>query len=235
MNYIRLPLEGTFNTRELGGYPTSNNKTTKYKVFVRSDTLKNLTPSDNAFLKQYGITDIIDLRGRVAIQDSFISDDKIDKDYFNFHYLPLSNKQLEQYVKENEYSKNFNFGIGYSYLLDNKTKIKEIFDVLANAKGGVLFHCAAGKDRTGVVAALILGLCNVSKEDIIANYEVTATYVSKSKFIEIYSPNMKKSDACFMATFIENLIKKYNSFENYLLECDISKENLDKIKNKLCI
>lgn len=235
MNYNRLPLNGTVNTRELGGYPTTDGKTTKYHIFLRSDALTNLSNEDNVFLKEYGITDIIDLRGSTAIQSTFISDDSINKNYFNFHYIPLSNKKIEEYVKNNQYSDDFNFGIGYSYLLENKAKIKEIFDVLANSKGCVLFHCAAGKDRTGVVAALILGLCNVPTQDIIANYEVTATYISKSKFMELYSRNMQKSDSLFMATFIDNIIKEYSSFENYLLKCGISKDKLDKIKDKLCI
>jgi len=235
MEYNRLPLKGTVNTRELGGYPTNDGRVTKYHVFLRSDGLTNLTQKDNMFLKEYGITDIIDLRGSTAIQDSFISDDNIDKEYFKFHYIPLSNKKIEEYVKENQYSDDFNFGIGYSYLLDNKDKIKEIFEILAKSKGGVLFHCAAGKDRTGVVSALILGLCNVSIQDIIANYEITSTYICKSKFMEIYSRNMQRSDSLFMSTFIDILLEKYGSFEEYLLSCNISKENLDKVKNKLCI
>lgn len=235
MEYNRLPLKGTVNTRELGGYPTKDGKVTKYHIFIRSDGLTNLTEEDNIFLKEYGITDIVDLRGSTSIQNTFISDDNIDKKFFNFHYIPLSNNGIEEYVKNNQYSDNFNFGIGYSYLLDNKDRIKEIFDVLANSKGGVLFHCAAGKDRTGVVAALILGLCNVPTQDIVANYEVTSTYISKSKFMEVYSKNMQKSDSLFITTFIDNLIQKYYSYENYLLECGISKERLEKIKNKLCI
>lgn len=235
MEYNRLPLKGTVNTRELGGYPTKDGKVTKYHIFIRSDGLTNLTEEDNIFLKEYGITDIVDLRGSTSIQNTFISDDNIDKKFFNFHYIPLSNNGIEEYVKNNQYSDNFNFGIGYSYLLDNKGRIKEIFDVLANSKGGVLFHCAAGKDRTGVVAALILGLCNVPTQDIVANYEVTSTYISKSKFMELYSKNMQKSDSLFITTFIDNLIQKYYSYENYLLECGISKEKLEKIKNKLCI
>lgn len=235
MEYNRLPLKGTVNTRELGGYPTKDGKVTKYHIFIRSDGLTNLIEEDNIFLKEYGITDIVDLRGSTSIQNTFISDDNIDKKFFNFHYIPLSNNGIEEYVKNNQYSDNFNFGIGYSYLLDNKDRIKEIFDVLANSKGGVLFHCAAGKDRTGVVAALILGLCNVPTQDIVANYEVTSTYISKSKFMEVYSKNMQKSDSLFITTFIDNLIQKYYSYENYLLECGISKERLEKIKNKLCI
>lgn len=236
MEYVRLPLEGGANARDFGGYPTEDNKVTKFHVFVRSSRLTDLTDKDNEFLKEYGITDIIDLRGKSLIQSNFVSDDNINREYFNFHYIPLSTNKIENYIKENEYvdEEEFNFGIGYTYLLDNKTKVKQIFDVFVDAKGGVLFHCTAGKDRTGVVSALILGLCGVDIKDIIANYEVTNTYISNSDFIDKYPSNVKKSSPEFIKTFVENLLKKYSSFENYILSCNVSKENIQKIKNKFC-
>ena len=98
MDYVRLPLEGTKNTRDLGGYPTKDNKVTKFHVFIRSDRLTDITDKDNKFLKNYGITDIIDLRGNTAIQSTFVSDDNINKKYFKFHYIPLSTLEYEQYA-----------------------------------------------------------------------------------------------------------------------------------------
>lgn len=232
MNCIRLPLEGPTNTRDLGGYVTKDNMITRFKTFIRSSRLTDLTTKDNDFLKKYGVTDVIDLRGVTKIQATFVSDDNIDKDYFNFYYLPISTKEMEDYAKEYETSPDFDFGEAYKYILDNKVKIKEIFEILANSKGAVLFHCTAGKDRTGIIAALILGLCGVPDLDIIANYEVTNTYISGSAFLENYALNVKKSEPEFMRTFINRLKEKYNSYEEYLLNCDISQESLNKIKEK---
>ncbi|MGN1013430.1 MAG: tyrosine-protein phosphatase [Clostridia bacterium] len=234
MQCIRLPLKGAINTRDLGGYCTKDGKVTKFNVFVRSNRLTELTYEDNEFLRKYNITDIIDLRGNTNIQSSFISDDNINKDYFNLHYIPLSNIEIEQYVKENSQTKEFNYGIGYSYLLKNKEKIKKIFKVLINSEGGVLFHCSAGKDRTGVIAALILGICNVNQLDIIANYQVTSTYMKDEEIMKGYDDNLQKSDANYMDTFIKILYKQYGSFENYLLSCDILKEEINRLKNKFC-
>lgn len=234
MNFVRLPLEGVSNSRELGGYFTTDAKVTKFHVFIRSSRLTDLTEKDNNFLKQYGITDIIDLRGNTKIQAHFVSDDKIDKGHFKFYHIPLSTAEMEQFVKEHEMEDGFNLGKGYGFLLDNKIKVKAIFEVLANAKGGVLFHCTAGKDRTGVIAALILGLCNVDEKDIIANYEVTYTYVGDLPFMEPYSINAKKSDSLFIKTFLKILKERYGNAEEYLLSCDIKKEDLEKIKEKFC-
>ena len=193
MDYVRLPLEGTKNTRDLGGYPTKDNKVTKFHVFIRSDRLTDIADKDNEFLKNYGITDIIDLRGNTAIQSTFVSDDNINREYFEFQlhsliYLwNMSNMQMPKRDKE-----NFNHGVGYTYVLENKSRIKEVFDILAESDGGVLFHCTAGKDRTGIISALILGLCNAYIKDIIANYEVTNTYLADSDIVEKYSENLKK-------------------------------------------
>ena len=95
MNFVRLPIEGTKNTRDLGGYPTKDGKVTKFHIFVRSDNLINITDKDNEFLKDYGISDIIDFRGNTSIQSTFVSDDNINNQYFKFHYIPLSNKEFD--------------------------------------------------------------------------------------------------------------------------------------------
>jgi len=232
MNCIRLPLDGAVNARDLGGYVTNDNMITKFKTFIRSSRLTDLTEKDNAFLKKYGITDIIDLRGVTKIQATFVSDDNIDKEYFKFYYLPLSNIEMETYSKIHENDDNFDFGEAYKYVLNNKGKIKQIFEILANSKGAVLFHCTAGKDRTGIIAALILGLCGIPDLDIIANYQVTNTYISGSTFLNTYANNVQKSEPKYMQTFISRLKEEYGSYENYLLSCDISKEDLKKIKTK---
>lgn len=232
MNCIRLPLKYVKNARDLGGYCTKDNKITKFKTFVRSSRLTDLTKEDNEFLKKYGITDIIDLRGVTKIQATFVSDDNIDGDYFKFYYLPLSNKESEDYSKAHELEPNFDFGEAYKFMLNNKEKVKQIFTVFAEAKGGVLFHCTAGKDRTGTVAALLLGLCGVDDLDIIANYQVTETYISGSAFLDTYAENVQKSDAKYIRTLIMRLKETYGTYENYLLSCGLSQETLNKIKDK---
>lgn len=234
MEFVRLPLKGAVNTRDLGGYYTSDNKVTKFNTVIRSNRLTELTDEDNDFLKDYGVTDIIDLRGNTKIQDTFVSDDNINKDYFNFHYIPLSNEKIEQYSREYSDLSSFDYGYGYSYLLENKEKIRQIFKVIIDSEGAVLFHCSAGKDRTGVVAALILGVCGVQDVDIIANYEVTCTYVQNEEIMKSYNENLRKSDAKFMQTFIDILKEKYGNFRNYILSCDITEEEIEKLKEKFC-
>lgn len=69
--YNRISLIGTYNTRELGGFPTENGNVTGHNVFLRSDNLASLTYDDKKFLYDYGIRTILDLRGSDEITDIF--------------------------------------------------------------------------------------------------------------------------------------------------------------------
>lgn len=234
MDCVRIPLEGAKNVRDLGGIYTKENKITQFHIFIRGSRLTNLTKKDNEILRKYQITDIIDLRGSTNIQKNFISDDKINKDYFKFHYIPLSNTDIEEYVEKNSNKETFDYGEGYFLLLKNKKKVAEIFRVLLNAEGATLFHCTAGKDRTGVITALILGICDVDESDIIANYEVTYTYIKNEEFLQKYEERIRKSEARFMETFIKKIKEQYGSFQNYILSCGIKKEEIEQLKEKFC-
>ena len=140
---IRLPLEGADNTRDLGGYVGENSKVGKFGVFLRSNSLCFLTQNDNEYLKNYGVTTIIDLRSKETSNEKV---DNIDKSVFKFYNIPLlTDKFNENLALEKE---NFKMGEGYKLILENKMAIKEIFEVLAKTEGGCLFHCTAGKDRT---------------------------------------------------------------------------------------
>ena len=109
--------------------------------------------------------------------------------------------------------------------------MKEIFEILAKAEGACLFHCTAGKDRTGLVAMLILGLSGVSRKDIVANYEVTYTYVP---VVVGEVPNLKLAYSLpeYINTAIEYIEENNGTYEEYLLSCDISKEVLNKVRSK---
>ena len=232
MEFVRLPLEGATNVREMGGYPTMDGKVTRFKTFIRGNRLKDITEKDNEFLKNYGITDIIDLRGNTKIQDSFVSDDNINLDYFKYHYIPFSNVETEEYIAKYAIDDSFDFGEGYYLLLNNKKRIAEFIRTLANAKGAVLYHCTAGKDRTGVASALLLGICNVSDMDIIANYETTYTFLKNEEFILSYDPFSRVSKAKFMETFIKKLKENYGTYENYVISCGVTKEEIEIIREK---
>lgn len=224
---IRLPLEGADNTRDLGGYVGENSKVGKFGVFLRSNSLCFLTQNDNEYLKNYGVTTIIDLRSKETSNEKV---DNIDKSVFKFYNIPLlTDKFNENLALEKE---NFKMGEGYKLILENKMAIKEIFEVLAKTEGGCLFHCTAGKDRTGIVSMLILGLCDVCRKDIIANYEVTFTYVPMLIDEHKVNKNLILSLPEYIETAIDFIEEKYGTYYEYLKDCVLSDEVLNRIKEK---
>lgn len=224
---IRLPLEGAQNVRDLGGYIGENNKIGKFKVFLRADSLRYLTKKDNDFLKEYGVTDIIDLRSN---ETSILKPDNIDRKFFNYYNIPLlTDKFNENLALEKS---NFKMGEGYKLILENKKAIKEIFEKLAQSNGITLFHCTAGKDRTGLISMLILGICGVARKDIIANYEVTFTYVPILIDEVAENRNLVLSLPEYIETAIDFIEENYITYYDFLKNCGISDDIINKIKSK---
>ena len=95
-----------------------------------------------------------------------------------------------------------------------------------------MFHCAAGKDRTGVVAALLLNLLGAKDSDIIGNYEVTYSYLfSNTTFDSSNIPQQfANSNRENMVTFLKKLKNDYGNAYNYLIDCGLTEAQLETIK-----
>ncbi|KAF1303063.1 tyrosine-protein phosphatase [Candidatus Enterococcus willemsii] len=231
MNYVRLPLENTYNTRELGGYQTSNGMTA-WKTFLRSDDLKNLSENDLQFLVDYGVSTVIDLRGEKENQEG----PHPKESSFYYYNIPLAS---ENAVNMELPLADFRFEDFYiQMLLDKQSGIRQIFTILAEASNAVLFHCAAGKDRTGVVAALILGSVGVSNADIIANYQITHTYLSVNpSFAKSLAPmtELLRSDAEVMASTLAFIEQTFESIPAYLRQIGVTEDELAAIERKFSV
>ncbi len=228
-----LPLKGTQNTRDLGGYITKDKKITKYKEFIRSSSLSNITNEDIDFLVKYGIKTVLDLRSEEETKEK---PSKLkDINGIKYYNVPLSVDDMQADItKENGY---FDMIQGYIKRLSNKKAIKEIFDIISNnLQGGLIFNCTAGKDRTGIIAMLILGISNVQLKDIVANYQVSHTYMGEDpEFVREYNITKSRvflSKPEFIDATIEYIMDEYSSFDNYLLSCGIAISQIEKIKNK---
>ena len=173
-----LPLEGTLNARDLGGLPTSDGRTTRSGVLMRTDTLQELTEADLKWFGELPLRMIIDLRtsyettneGRGPLADtdvgygnfSFVSDDLMRPRDENGAVI-VRDRQEQQRVDHY-----------LDYLRLAPTQVAGALAALAEPGATpAVFHCAAGKDRTGVLAAMLLTLAGVDREAIIADYALT--------------------------------------------------------------
>ncbi len=166
----RLPLKRVINCRDLGGYPAAGGRRTQFARILRCGIPDSVTPEDMQLLQEYGIRAVMDLRGDYethAQPSSFLQNPA-----FQYHHISLyeinpavirESKQLwdvyESSVEE--------YGANYLRVLRQL------------AAGGVptLVHCFLGKDRTGILCALLLALAGVGEADIIADYQVSAAYL----------------------------------------------------------
>lgn len=232
MNGSRIPkslLETTLNTRDLGGYQNEiTGKSLRPWSVLRSDVQNYPSDRDIALLKSKSICTIIDMRGLKDVQRK--PSGFADKEGFRYLNIPID---------EGSGIPASTDVVSQSYMdIAESKNIARIFKTIAAAPGGVMINCTAGKDRTGVVSAVLLGLCGVSEEDIVADYMLTKIY-NKERF-EMIHKNYPEIDMNiviptqrYMTGFICLLKGKYGSFRDYLSAIGVMDAEIEEIASKL--
>lgn len=225
----RYALGSQYNMRDLGGYPTADGKYTSYKKIFRSDCPLNVKEEDQNEIRALQIGTVIDLRTP--------SEAKIHPSYFasqhevSYHNVVFQNGNE---LPENEED----IALQYFDMLQEKQTMNKIMQIIAEAEGNVLYHCAVGKDRTGMVSAAILGICNVNHSDIIADYQLSGTYIYElsKAYKEEYTglPSwFGQSKPEYMRGCLNELVNKYDSFTGYAEAMEIPEKIIKAIRNKL--
>jgi protein-tyrosine phosphatase len=224
-----LAWDGCVNVRDLGGFTTPAGSTA-FGVFVRGDNARNLTPAGWRAASEYGIRMVLDLRSdpecaadppahpdfahrRLSLFDHFDGDDAYRRDLLaRVTNLDVAEKHRTLYREA----------------LDlDATRFAEASGVLAEADGGVLFHCVGGKDRTGLLAALLLRLVGVPNEEIEADYVRSEARLAES------SP---RDDGGAPRNVINQVVDeteaRHGSAAAYLLHAGASAEHLERIRRR---
>ena len=152
-----LPMEGAYNIRDLGGYPAENGGVTRKGLFFRADNTANLTPKDVDLLREKGVSLSIDLRSPKETQDW---PSKL-KGCAGMRY---ENIVMLDEISSNGFRGNFPASMAEMYIrnLDGaRDSFVQVFRLLIENSGAALFHCTAGKDRTGMVSMLLILLVAV--------------------------------------------------------------------------
>ncbi len=214
------------NMRDLGGYPTKNGKETKFGSFIRSNLPRNMSNEEIDRLINMGLSTVIDLRTESEAKRRPNALNIRDFDYFN---ISISGGFPE---REEDIPSS------YMDMVLNRDKMKLVFEAMINSQGMVLFNCTAGKDRTGVVAMLLLKLAGVYDDDILADYEVSYTYIrDEIRLMHINNPDLP---AFFGGSKMENMEKFLNLFnsrferiEGYFDYLGISSDRTSVLRDKL--
>ncbi len=221
-------LKTTQNTRDLGGYRTNEGTLTRYESILRSDVQNYPSKEDFEYLISRNITTIIDMRGQKDVDrkpSGFVGRNGFE--YYNFQIVEGSG--VPESVE----------AVPVSYMGIAKAKaMPEVFKCIANAKTGVMFNCTAGKDRTGVVAAILLLHAGVGDKDIIDNYVLTKEYgrerleLVHKNFPEV---NMNIVTPCkmFMEEFLRLFREEYGDTSTYFRSIGLSEGEVKALRDKL--
>ena len=174
-----LDWEGCFNVRDLGGLPTADGRRTRRGALVRSDTLCRLTAAGQAALVAHGVRTVIDLRWPAELARDEVPHPFRARDGVTYLNIPITTGRDEAEMAANSVVfADRSLSRAQLNVLDvdyNQIGFARICAAVAQAPiGGVLLHCHAGKDRTGMVVALLLALIGVPDDLIAADYAMSA-------------------------------------------------------------
>lgn len=214
-----LPITGAYNLRDLGGYEAADGKHVKWKTLLRSGDLHQLTAEDLDYLAAIPLKTDIDFRGKTEKETAA---DKTPSTLNQYIPLPIEAGNMSD-MQHIDASKLPNILEDvYAYIIKNaQTTYKLFFQILTDEKSApLLFHCSAGKDRTGIAAALLLAALGVDKETIMKDYLLSAEYIKgKYDFLTDKYPQfaplttVKKE---YLEAALNTIDKEFGGMESYL-------------------
>ena len=219
-----LKLSGASNFRDLGGYPTSDGRTVRWRQIFRSNHLGHLTDDDAAVLRELGVRSAFDFRGTEERTAAICGIPEI-----SVHSLPveptvvaalraiaaagtpLSADHAVEVMRES-YS---------GYVQNNTPRYRTLFAHLLEDSAPLVIHCTAGKDRTGFACALILHTLGVSRDTIAEDYLLTNHFYRRDPNHSSDLPDEIKQvlgsvQESFLAAAFEAIDADYGDLETYL-------------------
>lgn len=250
-DHRKIVLDGTSNTRELGGYKTEDGRSLKWGVLYRSDKLSELTDADQEYLLQLGIKRVIDFRSSEEKQNE---PDQLPST-LKYIEMPIEADGAIRPKVEAILKGDLKEDVGAILVETNKEFISDFSGVykgfiesLIENQEPTLFHCTAGKDRAGFAAALVLLAVGVPEKIVIEDYMKTNKYTEETiqdyiNKINLYSLGSVDAEILrpllgveerFIRAALDEIKQKYGNVENFIRdELKIRDESIIELKNFL--
>ncbi|HEX3460875.1 MAG TPA: tyrosine-protein phosphatase [Acidimicrobiales bacterium] len=238
-----LPLTGAFNFRDLGGYPADGGQVTKPGQLFRSDGLHRLTDADVGLLRSIGLRTIIDLRTPGEVEHT--GRGLLGNEAIAYHHLAVVQRSQGEAVGAPAPAGD-DLAERYLWYLDTgrEALVTALGLVASKSNHPLVFHCTAGKDRTGVLAALVLDILGVERETIVADYVITADrlelIVDRIRNDPTYSAGMAKVpasrftvEAATMERFLEGLQAGFGGARAWAVGAGVAPDALDRMRSDL--
>ena len=245
-----LEWDGCVNVRDLGGLRTESGQTTALGRVVRSDNVRRLSDAGWHALANHGVGRIVDLRW----PEELAEDQPRDVDVEVVHVSVLGAGLLEEtseYVKELDAHLDSvddvadHYAWSYVDFLERyRDRFGRAFAAIADAPdGAVVVHCAGGKDRTGLVAAILLRLVGVSIDDVAADYARSQANLAPT--LERWADDadddvtrtrrlkLSQTPADGMRRALEELEHRYGDVASYLRAAGLTEAQVDRLRERL--
>jgi protein-tyrosine phosphatase len=240
-----VALDGGINFRDVGGYKNSQGRTVKWRKIMRCGHLASLSENDLDTLEQIGINRVHDFRRSeeqqqspsCAVRAEFIDD---------YQILIGDISRFWEFLFEGELTAESSHSYGSCIEAVIPAFSRFMRHIVDNAENASVFHCSAGKDRTGMAAALILSALDVPRETIIEDYMLTIEHYDSDKLIAIVEGHLHKANVeswdrewlmpyCSVhqdniIAFLDAIESNYGDVKNYLISAlGLSQADLDKM------
>ena len=241
-----IRLDAVHNFRDLGGYPTADGRTTRWRTLFRADGLYRLAGNDLEIVRALGLRTVIDLRtdGELAERGTFPR----EQHPIAFHHVPVIDSTWQHLDRPDANDPVAFLEWAYQDMLrQGPHRFVEAIEQLSQP--GTLpavFHCAAGKDRTGVLAMLLLGSLGVPPAHLVADYALTGEGIERMRvWAQREAPGMwdrlADTPSAFMAAAPEAMerviasILAHGTIRDYTLELGVSAAALDRLADALLV
>lgn len=255
-----LPLDGGRNFRDLGGYTTADGRRVKWGTVYRSGTMVGFTKDDHAYLDDLDVKMLVDFRSSEERAEE-PTDWAVDApEYWARDYsMSMNASGLRERFSEGELSAETTRRMMREQyedmVLQQREAYRLLFDRLAAGETPLVFNCSAGKDRTGVAAALLLTALGVPREQVVADYAMSDDIVDYSAaFLETGEAEQEDdspyaflrelpreaimpllaSDPEYVKAALDGLVEKYGSVLAFLrAELKVTDAELAAIRSHL--
>ena len=245
-----LAWEGCLNVRDLGGHRTADGGETRYGAVVRADSVRQLTEAGWQAAVDYGIRTVVDLRGDHELEADPPAELPVD-----VLHVPFMEQDEAAFAEVEAVARAAGEAAGddvarrtrdvYLVFLEHfKQNVAAGLRAVARApEGGVVVHCLGGKDRTGLLTALLLHLAGVDAEQIGADYGLSEERLRPRHDVWIAEAETEaererlrrvlQSPAASMVGVLEELENRYGSVEGYLRSAGVTDEELEFARVRL--
>jgi protein-tyrosine phosphatase len=253
-----IDLEGAVNARDLGGLPGDGGRQTLSGRLLRSDNLQDLSPADVARLvHDIGVTTVVDLRSSAELKSEGPAplDSVAGVRHTHHPVLPELGSATDAIAEammarirrdKSSFPDDPTCGHYLGYLEDRPDQVVAALQTIARAQGAALVHCAAGKDRTGVVVALALTAAGVRPEAVIADYAATGDRVEailgRLRKSRTYARDIDGQPVVAhlarpetMAAFLQQMDARHSGVVPWLADHGFGDEDLNLLRVKLFV